>query len=271
MPAIADHKVVVITGANKGLGYQAVKTLLGSDKKYHIFLGSRDFAKGQKAADTARKEVSSHSTVEPLQLDVESDESIQKAYETVDSKCGRVDVLINNAGVMLDQQIERGNMTAREAYNKSWAINVTGPHIITTTFLPLLLRSSDPRLIFNTSGVSSLANAADSSHFTYKVPPAGAPKPVGTISYRAAKAGLNMVMLEWARMLTNDGVKVWCVAPGFFATDIGEGDPEAMRKMGAGDPAGGGKALVDVVEGKRDADVGKVCNMAVYGTPVQAW
>ncbi|KAF5527610.1 Short-chain dehydrogenase/reductase tropE [Colletotrichum aenigma] len=98
MPAIADHKVVVITGANKGLGYQAVKTLLGSDKKYHIFLGSRDFAKGQEAADTARKEVSSLSTVEPLQLDVESDESIQKAYETVESKCDRVDVLINNAG-----------------------------------------------------------------------------------------------------------------------------------------------------------------------------
>ncbi|TDZ27418.1 Short-chain dehydrogenase/reductase tropE [Colletotrichum spinosum] len=271
MPAVADHKIVVITGANKGLGYQAVKTLLGSDKKYHIFLGSRDLVKGQEAADTARKEVPSHSTVEPLQLDVESDESIQKAYEKVESKCDRVDVLINNAGVMLDQQIERGNMTAREAYNKSWDINVTGPHIITTTFLPLLLKSSDPRLIFNTSGVSSLANAADSSHFTYKVPPAGADKPVGTISYRAAKAGLNMVMLEWVRMLKNDGVKVWCVAPGFFATDIGEGNPESMRKMGAGDPAGGGKALVDVVEGKRDEDVGKVCNMAPYGTPVQAW
>ncbi|KAK1723395.1 hypothetical protein CaCOL14_007448 [Colletotrichum acutatum] len=268
---MADRKIVLITGANKGLGYQAVKTLLGSKQKYHVFLGSRDFAKGKAAAETAAAEVKSHSTVEPLQLDVESDDSIREAYETVASKVDRIDALVNNAGVMLDQQIERGNMTVREAYNKSWDINVTGPHIIADTFLPLLLKSSDPRLIFNTSGVSSLENAADSSHFTYRVPPAGTPKPVGTISYRAAKVGLNMVMLEWVRMLKNDGVKVWCVAPGFFATDIGEGDPESMKKMGAGDPSAGGKALVDVVEGKRDADVGKVVNMAVYGTPVQPW
>lgn len=174
-------------------------------------------------------------------------------------------------GVMLDQQIELGNMSTREAYNQSWDINVTGAHIMTNTFLPLLLNSPDPRLIFNTSGVSSLANAADSSHFTYKAPPAGIPKPVGTIAYRAAKAGLNMLMLEWVRLLKNDGVKAWCVAPGFFATDIGEGNPETMRKMGASDPSMGGIALASVVEGKRDDDVGKVVNMAIYGAPVQPW
>ncbi|KAF4434829.1 Short-chain dehydrogenase [Fusarium austroafricanum] len=268
---MASSKIVLITGANKGLGYQAVRALLGSEENYHIFLGSRDFAKGKQAAEKATAEVKSHSTVEPIQLDVESDDSIQKAFEEVKGKADRVDVLVNNAGVMLDQQIELGNMTVRDAYNKSWDINVTGAHILTEAFLPLLLKSSDPRLIFNTSGVSSLETAADSSHFTYKVPPAGLPKPRGTISYRAAKAGLNMVMLEWVRMLKNDGVKVWCVAPGFFATDIGEGKPEAMRKMGAGDPAGGGAALCAVVEGKRDEDVGKVVNMAVYGTPVQPW
>ena len=175
------------------------------------------------------------------------------------------------SGVMLDQQIDQGNMTVREAFNRSWDINVTGPHIITQTFLPLLLKSSDPRLIFNTSGVSSLHLAADPTHFSYKVPPAGVPKPSGTISYRASKAGLNMVMLEWVRMLKNDGVKVWCVAPGFFATDIGEGDPSKMKAMGAGDPAVGGNSLFAVVEGKRDGDEGKVCNMAPYGTPVQPW
>ncbi|KAJ0166957.1 putative oxidoreductase [Colletotrichum tanaceti] len=268
---MADCKIVLITGANKGLGYQAVKALLGSKQRYHVFLGSRDLAKGKAAAETAAAGVESQSVIEPLQLDVESDASIKDAFETVKSKVDRLDALVNNAGVMLDQQIELGNMTVREAYNKSWDVNVTGPHIVTDTFLPLLLKSPDPRLVFNTSGVSSLANAADSSHFTYKVPPAGTPKPVGTISYRAAKVGLNMVMLEWVRMLGNDGVKVWCVAPGFFATDIGEGDPESMKKMGAGDPSAGGQTLVDVVEGTRDADVGKVVNMAVYGTPVQPW
>ncbi|OHX01088.1 short-chain dehydrogenase [Colletotrichum incanum] len=268
---MAEHKIVLITGANKGLGYQAVKTLLRSKQRYHVFLGSRDIAKGKSAAETASAEIKSHSTVEAIQLDVESDASIKDSFETVNSKVDKIDALINNAGVMLDQQIERGNMTVREAFNKSWDINVTGAHILTDIFLPLLLKSSDPRLIFNTSGVSSLANAAGSSHFTYKVPSAGAPKPARNISYRSAKAGLNMVMLEWVRMLKNDGVKVWCVAPGFFATDIGEGDPDSMKKMGAGDPADGGRALVDVLEGKRDIDAGKVVNMAIYGTPVQPW
>lgn len=172
---------------------------------------------------------------------------------------------------MLDQQIDLDNMTVREAFDKSWDINVTGAHVLTLKFLPLLLQSPEPRLIFNTSGVSSLAMAADTTHFTYKPAPTGLPKPVGTISYRASKAGLNMLMLEWARLLKNDGVKVFCVAPGFFATDIGEGDPEKMKQMGAGEPAKGGAALVSVVEGKRDEDAGKVCNMAPYGSSVQAW
>lgn len=308
MTLSTSHKIVIITGANKGLGFEAVKRFLASDNKYHIFLGSRDLAKGQKAVQKALGEVpSDKSTVEALQYDVESDESIQEAYETVRSRVDRVDVLINNAGqlrhknqnqnqnqkkqqqpfvlctmltsnymadgsgVMLDQQIERGNMSTREAFNRSWDVNVAGAHITTSTFLPLLLKSPDPRVVFNTSGVSSLAHAADPCHFTYRAPPAGVPKPAGTVSYRASKAGLNMVMLEWARMLRDDGVKVWAVAPGFFATDIGEGDPGAMRKMGAGDPAVGGEALVDVVEGRRDGDVGRVCNMAPYGVKVQAW
>ncbi|KAL5872570.1 hypothetical protein ACKVWC_008193 [Pyricularia oryzae] len=272
MTLSTSHKIVIITGANKGLGFEAVKRFLASDNKYHIFLGSRDLAKGQKAVQKALGEVpSDKSTVEALQYDVESDESIQEAYETVRSRVDRVDVLINNTGVMLDQQIERGNMSTREAFNRSWDVNVAGAHITTSTFLPLLLKSPDPRVVFNTSGVSSLAHAADPCHFSYRAPPAGVPKPAGTVSYRASKAGLNMVMLEWARMLRDDGVKVWAVAPGFFATDIGEGDPGAMRKMGAGDPAVGGEALVDVVEGRRDGDVGRVCNMAPYGERVQAW
>lgn len=95
---MSGFKVVLITGANKGLGYQTVKALLGSATKYHIFLGSRDLAKGQKAADALRSEVESLSVVDPIQLDIQSDDSIQNAFETVKSKVGRVDALVNNAG-----------------------------------------------------------------------------------------------------------------------------------------------------------------------------
>lgn len=99
MAVSALEKIVIITGANKGLGFEAVKALLASDNKYHVFLGSRDLARGQEAVQKAVGEVpSSKNTVELLEYDVESDESIQKAYETVRSKVVRVDVLINNAG-----------------------------------------------------------------------------------------------------------------------------------------------------------------------------
>jgi NAD(P)-dependent dehydrogenase (short-subunit alcohol dehydrogenase family) len=65
------------------------------------------------------------------------------------------------------------------------------------------------------------------------------------------------MMREWARLLKEDGVKVWCISPGFLATGLG-GDPELIKKMGAGDPTLGANFVRDVVEGARDQDVGKV-------------
>lgn len=159
-------------------------------------------------------------------------------------------------------------MSAREAFTKAWDVNVTGAHIMTSTFLPLLLKSDDPRLLFVTSGMSSLAISADSSHPRFQVPPAGLPKTVVPGSYKASKAGLNMLTTDWSRILKNDGVKVWAIAPGFLATGLIQ-DSEHMKKMGAGDASLGGTAIVGVVEGKRDSDVGKV--VREYDTPIQPW
>ena len=77
---------------------------------------------------------------------------------------------------------------------------------------------------------------------------------------------MNMMVLEWARMLKEDGVKVFAVGPGMLATGLG-GDPEAMKKMGAIDPKIGAELVRDVVEGRRDEDVGKV----VRKNNVQPW
>lgn len=160
-------------------------------------------------------------------------------------------------------------MSPREAWNRSWDVNVTGAHVMTTTFLPLLIKSADPRLIFVTSGASSLTDAADRNNRWNVVPPAGLPKPLSPVSYRSAKSGLNMLAVDYERSLRNDGVKVWAVAPGFLATGLG-GDAERLKQMGAGDPRVGGDAILGVVEGKRDADVGKV--VREYGdSNVQPW
>lgn len=97
-------------------------------------------------------------------------------------------------------------MTARQAWNKTWDVNITGAHIVTSTFLPLLIKSSDPRLLFITSGLSSLGESAVGDP-RYPPPPAGLPKKGAPfMAYRSSKAGLNMMMLEWSRALKNDGV-----------------------------------------------------------------
>jgi NAD(P)-dependent dehydrogenase (short-subunit alcohol dehydrogenase family) len=264
-----DRTIVLITGANTGIGFEVVKALLQSERHYHIFLCGRDYQKAEKAVETAKTECSSASSVQPIQLDVEDDESITAACKTVAEKFDKIDVLINNAGASFDQEVPKGTMTIRQAYNKAWNVNVAGAHVVTETFLPLLLRSSDPRLIFNTSGLSSLHDSSDVDNPRYTVPPAGLPKEGLSMSYRSSKAGLNMQMVEWARVLKNDGVKVWSVAPGLLATGLG-GDPALLKKIGAGDPRLGGESIRGVVEGKRDADAGRV--VREYGdSKVQAW
>lgn len=76
-----------------------------------------------------------------------------------------------------------------------------------------------------------------------------------------------MVMLEWQRFLKEDGVKVFCISPGFLATNLGGMGPEELKEAGAGHPSMGGKLIRDVVEGKRDADAGKVVNAG----GIQVW
>lgn len=156
----------------------------------------------------------------------------------------------------------------RELWNKSWNVNTTSTHIMTSTFAPLLLKSSNPRLLFITSGTSTLTESYDTNIFVNKSPPEGWPKTAnaGVPAYRSSKTGMNMMMREWHRLLKEDGVKVWCISPGFLATGLGPGS-EVTKHMGAGDPAEAGGFVRAVVEGSRDADVGKV----VLRTGLQPW
>lgn len=93
------QEIVLVTGANTGLGFEIIKAFCSSDKSYNIILGGRSIEKVRKAVDTAKNEfLASHSTISSLQVDIEDDDSIQKAFEEVQSKFGRIDALINNAG-----------------------------------------------------------------------------------------------------------------------------------------------------------------------------
>ena len=289
---MAQQEVILITGANTGIGFQIVRALCGSDRAYDIILGGRSLAKVQEAISSAVAEFpSSRSKLSPLQVDIEHDDSIKKAFDEVQSKFGRLDALVNNAGVsvpshqstlqkltrfitgaQLDQQLTAGRMTEREMWNQSWNINTVGTQIMTSTFIPLLLQTSNPRLLFLTSGGSTLAGTENMALAMNRYSPKGWPKSnfdgksYNVPAYRSSKTGMNMMMREWHRMLHEDGVKVWCISPGFLATGLGEGH-DVNKRMGAGDPSVAGSFTRGVLEGSRDDDVGKV----ILRDGVQEW
>ncbi|KAK9489832.1 hypothetical protein V1508DRAFT_426802 [Lipomyces doorenjongii] len=255
---MASPKVVLVTGANTGIGYEAVKAFLRSDKAYHVLLGSRSLERAKLAIKNLHKECpESTNTVEVLQLDVTSDKSIEKAFEQVKASPGHIDALINNAGATFDIEFLAGKVSLRDCFTKAYDVNVAGAQVMTWTFMPLLLKSVDPRLIF-VAGLSQISKASV-EYFPTPPQPAGWPKNIDfeTIGYRCSKTALNMLMLDWNHKLKEDGVKVWGVGPGFLATNLGN-IREKVLEMGGGHPSIGGNVLKRVVEGERDADVGKI-------------
>ncbi|RYP07735.1 hypothetical protein DL764_002354 [Monosporascus ibericus] len=258
MAAATSKRFVLVTGANNGIGYETVKALLQSDRAYHIFLGSRSLEKAKRAAERLRKEVpAATNTVEILPVDLTSDQSIENAFEQVKSGPERLDILINNAGATFDLEFLAGRASLRECFNRAYDVNVAGTNVLTWTFVPLLMRSADPRLLF-VAGLSHITQAAQ-SYFPTPPQPAGWPKKIEfeTIGYRCSKTALNMLMLDWNHKLKADGVKVWAVGPGMLDTGLGNVSPEVKARMGLGHASIGGRILRSVAEGERDKDVGK--------------
>lgn len=98
---MATKSIVFITGANTGIGFETVKALYASPKAYTILMGSRSLDKAKTAISTIQSEITdSKSEVIPVQIDIEDDTSIANAYKEVESKWGRVDSLVNNAGTL---------------------------------------------------------------------------------------------------------------------------------------------------------------------------
>lgn len=214
--------------------------------------------KAEGAISDLRKECpSANNIVEPLVCDVTSDGSIVKAFEAVKSKPGRLDVLINNAGVTYDLEFVAGRKSLRDCFNMAYDVNMTGANVMTYTFMPLLLESTSPRLLF-IAGLSQMTLAQD-NYFPTPPQPAGWPKKIDfeTIGYRCSKTALNMLMMDWNHKLKADGVKVHAVGPGILATNLGN-MKDKIVEMGAKHPSIGGQLYKSVVEGERDDQVGKV-------------
>ncbi|KAJ9136630.1 Short chain dehydrogenase [Pleurostoma richardsiae] len=243
---MSNKIITLITGANRGIGYETAKNLLLTSDAYHILLGSRDLSQGQSAAATLRSLPEVKGTVDVIQLDVRSDASVDAAVVSVTQAYGRLDILVNNAGVF-----RRGEprAIAREIFET----NVVGAISITEAFLPLLRASSTagdtPRLVFLSSSTGSLAWASDPGS-RYHAPLSS--------EYRAANAARNMLVVQYCTKLQPEGILVFGVDPGLVATEF-VGNPEALRQRGAAEPEVGGERVASVIRGDRDANVGRVC------------
>ncbi|KAL5119135.1 hypothetical protein ACEQ8H_002842 [Pleosporales sp. CAS-2024a] len=268
--ANSNTSIVLVTGGNTGIGYETVKALYASPEAHTILMGSRSLDKARAAIETLQSDMpETKSTLVPLQIDIEDDASIDAAFAKVDREYGRVDALVNNAGAAFDTLMQRddASMAAmRSAWNRAYSLNVTSTQVFTHVFMPLLLRSGAPRLLFVTSGLSSLAWCEAGLGSKTLAPPGtstvpkGWPKPAAPtmVAYRSSKTALNMMMLDWVRLLEPDGVKVFCISPGFLATNFGGIGQDFWKQRGADRPSVGGNFIKDVVQGKRDTDTGKV-------------
>lgn len=152
-------------------------------------------------------------------------------------------MLINNAGIVSMAK------ALIDQLRQTFETNAFAPAVVTEAFLPLLEKGNDVRLIYVSSGLGSINMRADESLPYYKLE--------ATI-YRMSKAALNMLAVCHQAGLKDKGIKVFAFDPGFVVTNLtGEADRENRVKRGAGDPAESGRALLNIVEGGRDKDVGK--------------
>ena len=188
-----DGRVVVVTGANRGLGREVARQCAARGDT--VVLGSRDLDAGRRAA----REIGAV----PMALDVTDPAGLAAAAQEVERAVGRVDVLVNNAAVHYDTEqnaVDVDLAVVREAIET----NVLGAWQATLAFLPLLGSSAHPRVVMVSSEGGSLASMGG-----------------GTPAYSVSKAALNALTRVLAGDLRRDGVLVNAVCPGWTATDMG--------------------------------------------------
>jgi NAD(P)-dependent dehydrogenase (short-subunit alcohol dehydrogenase family) len=198
---MSSAQLALITGANKGIGYQVALTL-ATQNKYHILLGARNKDEGEKATKAIEELGGS---VEFIQLDVTDDATIFAARDFITKKYGKLDVLINNAGVA-----SRESSVSAQLYD-TYKVNVFGPAVLIEAFTDLLEKSDNARIVNVSSTMGSITTFSDPAFEFYNHTYA---------SYNSSKSALNSLTACYAVLLEKKGIKVNCVDPGFTATDL---------------------------------------------------
>ncbi|KAF4633616.1 hypothetical protein G7Y89_g4504 [Cudoniella acicularis] len=226
-------KIVLITGANSGVGLATTKVLASASNDYHVIISARSLSKAQ----TAKSE---------------------RARDFVEKEFGHLDALINNAGS------GNGDPDVYTRYKTCMDTNVIGPAVVAEVFRPLLLKSSNPYSIFVSSGAGSFGRAIERFNGTRDKPP----EPKNGGAYHVSKAALNMIALREHQAYVDKGLKVFAMSPGFVVSNLRGTTEELRTGWGQAGPASvAGETMLNILDGKRDADVGK----HVYKDGVYDW
>ena len=202
MEQSAAGRIAVVTGGNRGMGFETCRQL--ARRGARVVLTSRDPAKGEAAAARLQGD---GLDVRHHQLDVADDDGIARLAEFIRSEFGRLDILINNAGIVRgrDEPRERA-MRAFEAtpagLREVLATNLIGPFLLCQALIPLM--QGGGRVVNVSSGMGQLYDMGDSFP-----------------AYRISKAGLNALTRIFARALEGTGIKVNAACPGWVRTDMG--------------------------------------------------
>ncbi len=207
-PVTMAKTIVLVTGANQGIGFEIAKKLATEQPGYHVIMAGRRKEAIEEASQTLLKQGLS---VEPLVLDVTLDASIHTATEAVRAKHGHIDVLINNAAISTGASevgIERAVLV------NIFATNVVGVAAVTDAFLPLLEKSPlTKRIVFVSSTLGSMGLRMEPGSQTHKI--------LGYPMYSSSKAALNMLAAHY--MVKYEEDKTWKInatCPGYCATNL---------------------------------------------------
>ncbi|KAI9698108.1 MAG: hypothetical protein M1820_007616 [Bogoriella megaspora] len=238
--------VVLITGANSGVGYAIAKIISSASPDYDVIIAGRRLEACNKAVSELKAE-GAKGGLSTLQLDQTDEASVDAAAKQVEKEFGKIDVLINNAGIT-DTTLP-DEWSPKKKFDQVLSTNVTGPAIVSQAFQPLLFKSKNAYSIYVSTSLASMAMSTDPKYPVYHVKWA---------VYRASKTGLNAWVVQDAREMAEKGVKVFAFCPGLVRSNL-RGTTEDQVSSGgyAGDPDESGRAVLKIIQGDRDGDVGK--------------
>lgn len=206
--ATMDKRVAVVSGGNKGIGFEICRQLAA--KGLRVVLTSRDPDKGRDAAERLRNE---KLDVLFRVLDVDSDDSVAALRGYLDLEVGRADVLVNNAGILIDSRSTSVVREPIETFRRTLETNFYGALRLCQALVPLMRRNHYGRIVNLSSGLGQLHDMGD-----------------GTPAYRVSKTALNALTRMLSVAMAGDDILVNSMCPGWVRTDMG--GPNASRSAG---------------------------------------